>query len=339
MRVVVTGASGNVGTSVVETVVGLSRRAHDWHPPKTEWVHADVAEGDLTEALHGADAVIHLAWLFQPTRRPEVTWRSNVLGTRRLLDAVVAAGTPAVVVASSVGAYSPRQHTRPVDESWPTHGVPVTAYSREKAYVERMLDALEAAHPECRVVRMRPAFIFQPRASTEQRRLFLGPLVPHAAVRVGPPVLPLPRDLLLQAVHAEDVAEAFTAAAVRDVRGAFNLAADPVLGPRELAGLVGARWLPAPARAVRSALALAYATHAVPASPQLFDLVMSMPVMSPARARAELGWTARHSSADALRAFLGGLAQHSDVETPPLAEGTSGPARAHELATGVGTRP
>lgn len=344
----VTGASGNVGTAVVEalgrrsevtSIVGLSRRPHEWRPAKTEWVHLDVAEGDLTEVLRGADAVIHLAWLFQPTRRPEITWRSNVLGTRNLLDAVVAARTPALVVASSVGAYSPRQHERPVDESWPTHGMPLAAYSREKAYVERMLDALEAAHPECRVVRMRPAFIFAQRASTEQRRLFLGPFVPHAAVRVGPPVVPLPRHLLLQALHAEDVAEAYAAATLRDVRGAFNVAADPVLDPRQLAGLVGARWVPAPARAVRSALALAWAAHAVPASPQLFDLAMSVPMMSSARAVDELGWAPRRTSTEAVRAFLDGLGDDSDVDTPPLADATSGSGRAHEVATGVGTRP
>jgi UDP-glucose 4-epimerase len=348
MRVVVTGASGNVGTAVVEalaarpevdSVLGLSRRPHDWHAPKTEWVHTDVAEGDLAPAFRGADAVVHLAWLFQPTRRPEVTWRSNVIGTRRVLDAVSEAGVPAVVVASSVGAYSARRDLDPVDESWPTHGVPVTAYSREKAYVERMLDAHEAHHPDRRVVRLRPGFIFQERSSTQQRRLFLGPLVPHAAVRVGPPVVPLPRDLVLQALHTRDVAQAYVEAVLRPVRGPFNVAADLGVGPEELAGLLGARWLPTPARALRTVLVLAYRAHAVPASPELFDLAMQVPRMSSDRARAELGWQPQHTSAEAIRAFLDGLRDDSDVPTPPLADATSGPGRRHEVATGVGSRP
>jgi len=51
MRIVVVGATGNVGTSVVEaladepavdSVVGVDRRIPRWEAPKTEWVAADV---------------------------------------------------------------------------------------------------------------------------------------------------------------------------------------------------------------------------------------------------------------------------------------------------------
>jgi len=354
MRIVVTGASGNVGSALVErlgredgvdSIVGIARRPHDWRPDRTEWVHLDLASHstdvteDLANAFRGADAVVHLAWLFQPTRHPEVTWRGNVIGTTRVLDAVERAGVPAVVVASSVGVYSPRAGLDLVDESWPSHSQPLTAYSREKAYVERLLDAHEARHPDRRVIRVRPAFIFQGRAATQQRRLFMGPLVPHALLRSRIPVVPMPADLRLQTVHTSDIAEGYTAAVTKDVSGAFNLAAEPVLGPHELAGLLGGRWVPAPSRAMRAGLAAAWAAHAVPASPQLFDLLMSVPMMSTRRARDELGWVPRVSAPDAVRSFLDGLGSDSHVGTPPLADATSGPARAHEVATGVGERP
>src|SRR5690349_22909541 len=139
MRIVVTGATGHIGTGVVralgadpqvETIVKLARR------PAEGVVTADVERDDLVPLFRGADAVVHLAWLFQPTRRPEVTWRSNVEGSRRVLEAVGLAGVPTVVVASSVGVYSPREGLDEVDETWRSHGVPVAAYSREKAYVE-----------------------------------------------------------------------------------------------------------------------------------------------------------------------------------------------------------
>jgi UDP-glucose 4-epimerase len=351
MRIVVTGASGNVGSALVErlgredgvdSVVGIARRPHDWHPDRTEWVHLDLADDvtdDLTKAFRGADAVVHLAWLFQPTRHPEVTWRANVIGTTRVLEAVDRTGVPTVVVASSVGVYSPRAGLDLVDESWPSHSQPLTAYSREKAYVERLLDAHEARHPDRRVVRVRPAFIFQGRAATQQRRLFMGPLVPHTLLRGKIPLVPMPGDLRLQTVHTSDIAEGYTAAVTRDVRGAFNLAAEPVLAPHELAGLLGGRWVPTPARAMRAGLAAAWAAHAVPASPQLFDLLMSVPMMSTRRARDELGWVPKVRAEDAVRAFLDGLGHDSEVPTPPLAEATSGPGRSHEVATGVGERP
>ena len=133
MHVVITGATGNVGTSVCESlgadpdvssVLGLARRMPTWQAPKTTWEQADVAQDDLVPHLRDADALIHLAWLFQPTHDPVVTWRSNVEGSIRVFDAAVEAGVRTIVYASSVGAYSPRPKDRAVDETWPTHGWP-----------------------------------------------------------------------------------------------------------------------------------------------------------------------------------------------------------------------
>jgi UDP-glucose 4-epimerase len=348
-RVVVTGASGNVGSAVVErlagdpavdSVVGVCRREHDWAVPKTSWYFADVGTDDLSEAFRGADVVIHLAWLFQPSRRADITWHANALGSQRVLDAAREARVPAVVAASSVGAYSPRRDTRPVEESWPTLGCAAAAYSREKAYLERLLDAFEASSPDTRVVRLRPAFTFQQGSAAQQRRLFLGPFVPHAALHRGRlPLLPLPRDLLLQAVHAEDVAEAYAAAALRPVSGAFNVTTEHPLDLTSMAEVLGSRHVPLPSGAVRRALSVGYAVRAVPAAPGLFDLAMNVPMMSPARAREELGWAPRHTGREALRAFLTGLEQNTGGPTPPLARSTSGRLRSHELATGVGGRP
>ena len=347
MRIVVTGASGNVGTAVLEaltsddrvdSVLGVCRRAHEWRPPRTSWVWGDVADLDLQRVFRGADVVIHLAWLFQPMRSPAVTWRSNVIGSKRVLEAVEAASVPAVVVASSVGAYSPRRNLDPVFEDYPTDGVPQAAYSREKAYVERLMDQHQLRHPDRRVVRLRPGFIFQDRAVAEQRRLFLGPFVPHAALRPGRvPLLPLPTQLRLQAVHSTDVAAAYAAAALTPVSGAFNVAADPVLDPDALAALLQTRWRPVPAAALRAVLATAYRARAVPAAPELFDLLMQVPMMATDRARHELGWKPSYDAGEAVSSFLTWDGDTSPA-TPPLARSTSGPLRSHELATGLGTR-
>ena len=145
---------------------------------KVEWRSADVAADDLTPHLDGADAVVHLAWAIQPSHDEATMERTNVEGSRRVFAAVAAAGVPALVHASSVGAYSPGPKDEPVAESWPTGGIPSSAYSRHKATVERLLDATELANPALRVVRLRPGLIFKTEAASEIRRLFLGPLVP-----------------------------------------------------------------------------------------------------------------------------------------------------------------
>ncbi|MBA3631044.1 MAG: NAD-dependent epimerase/dehydratase family protein, partial [Actinobacteria bacterium] len=187
MRVVITGATGNVGASLVRalgeddavtSIVGLARRRPKWRPAKTEWAAADISSDDLGAPFEGADAVVHLAWLIQPSRRTDLLWLTNVAGSRRVFDAAARAGATTIVYASSVGAYSPGPKDRRVDERWPVMGVPTSFYSRHKAEVERSLDAFEAQHPGIRVVRLRPGLLFKRASATEQRRLFAGPFVP-----------------------------------------------------------------------------------------------------------------------------------------------------------------
>jgi hypothetical protein len=60
--------------------------------------------------------------------------------------------------------------------------------------------------------------------------------------------------------------------------------------------------------------------------------------MDSARARSELGWQPRYTGLEALSELLAGMRSGSDLDTPPLAQGTTAPARMRELLTGVGKR-
>jgi UDP-glucose 4-epimerase len=348
MRVVVVGATGNLGTSVlealssearVEEIVGIARRYPQQSYARTTFRTADIARDDLVPIFQGADAVIHLAWLIQPGRDESVTHQVNVVGSERLFNAVADAGVPALLYASSVGAYSPGPKDRLVDESWPTEGIASSFYARHKAAVERRLDVFESKHPEVRVVRMRPGLIFKREAATEIRRLFAGPLLPGALVRPGLiPFVPDTPRLRFQAVHSLDVGEAFRAAVVSDARGSFNLAAEPTIGSAELAELLRARPLKVPATLLRRAAAVTFALHLQPSEPGWVDMALAVPLMDSGRARSELGWRPSHSSTEALSELLSGLRSRADLDTPPLARSSSGPMRLRELMTGVGHR-
>jgi UDP-glucose 4-epimerase len=348
MRVVIFGATGNVGTSLlealadeprVEEIVAVARRAPARTFARTSFVQADVTSSDLGAIVSGAQAVVHLAWLIQPGRDEQTTRAVNVLGSQRVFKAVAETGVPALIYASSVGAYSPGPKDRLVDESWPTEGIASSFYSRHKAAVERQLDQLERERPHLRVVRLRPGLIFKATAATEIRRLFAGPLLPGSVLRPGliPFVPDVPR-LRFQAVHSLDVGDAYRRALLSDARGPFNVAAEPTIGTDELAEVLQARPLRMSPRVLRSVAALTFALRLQPTEPGWLDMALAVPLLDTTRARGELGWSARHSSTDALRELLDGMRRGTDEQTPPLAKGTSGPLRIRELLTGVGAR-
>jgi UDP-glucose 4-epimerase len=348
MRVVVVGATGNIGTSVlealsgeesVEEIVGVARRRPERAYPRTRFVAADIVSSDLAPVLKGADAVIHLAWLIQPGRDEGVTRAVNVAGSERLFRAVVEAGVPALLYSSSVGAYSPGPKDRLVDESWPTDGIASSFYARHKAEVERLLDRLQADRPALRIVRMRPALVFKAEAATEIRRLFAGPLLPGSLLTPRLiPLIPNTDRLRFQAVHSLDVGRAFRSAIRSDAAGPFNLAADPPLGAEEIGGVLRARVIKVPAAALRAGAAATYALHLQPSEPGWFDMALAVPLMDSGRAHRELGWQPSRSSIETLKELLSGLRNGSDLDTPPLARRTGGPARLRELLTGVGSR-
>jgi len=338
MRIVVVGQTGNVGTAVlralanepeVTSVLGVARRLPDRtaEPYRhAEWAAADLAgdEDDvvarLTDLFRGADAVVHLAWLIQPNRERDLLRTTNVEGTRRVGAAVVRAGVPHLVVASSVGAYSPVDDDAPRAEDWPADGIATSHYSVDKAAQEDVLDELEREHPEVVVARMRTALVFQGDAGAEVTRLFVGPYVPVRLLRLGrPPLVPLPAGLRLQAVHGDDAADAYRRVLLRRAGGAFNVAAHDLLRGRDLAHLVDhGRLVEVPPAAVRATVSLAYAAHLVAADPGWVDMAMGAPVMDTSRAVTELAWEPRCTAADALQEVVQGMAEGRGLASTPL---------------------
>lgn len=346
-RVVVTGATGNVGTSVLQAlgedarvgeIVGIARRIPNWSPPKVRWLSADVARDDLTSAFDGAAAVIHLAWLIQPSRDDALLHAVNVEGSRRVFDAAVGAGVGALVHASSVGVYSPGPKDRAVDESWAREGVQSLFYARHKAECERILDGLEGRGT--RIVRLRPGLIFKREAGPEIRRLFAGPLLPAWLLKPGRiPVLPLPDRLSVQCVHGDDVGNAYRLAALEEhAEGAYNIAADPVLDPDTLAKVLGARRISIPEKPLRVGADLTWRAHLQPAPAGWVDMGLAVPTMDTTRAKEHLGWTPTVDAPTALRELLAGMREPAGLDTPPLRAHAGGPLRLREFLTGVGRR-
>jgi nucleoside-diphosphate-sugar epimerase len=323
MHIVVTGATGNVGTSVldalarearVRSITAIARRVPALKVAKTFFVSADVAEESLAPLFEGADAVIHLAWQFQPEKRADELWSTNVLGSRRVFDAVRQAGVPKLVHASSFAAYSARQGSSPVDERFSTAGISTSVYSRHKAEVERRLDEFEGKNPRISVVRLRPCLTLKGSAASEILRRFAGPVLPRAAfAQVAQHVARKLANTGAQVAHTSDVANAYRLAVLGDVRGAFNIA------PRDGRNVGSFLDAPAvPASAVLKAATLAFRVGLHRADADFMELSMRGPLLEDARARNELGYAPRYRTDEVIAEVLEGLRDGAGLETAPL---------------------
>jgi len=331
VRIVITGASGNVGTALLRRLrgaghdlIGVCRRPPGPVAPYDDvtW-HAldladDGAERALADVVDGTDAVVHLAWGFQPSHDVGYLEQVGVGGTRAVVAAAHRAGVPHLVHMSSLGAYSPGPDGRRVDESWPTDGIATLAYSRHKVAAERILDAHERDHPGGpAVARMRPGLIVQRDSASALLRYGMPAYLPAAILR-HVPLLPLDRSLVVPLVHTDDVADAVERVLQRRATGAFNLAAEPAITRDVIAEVLGARPLHVPKRVLRGAAWVAWQARLQPLDPGWLDLAFAVPLLDTARARRELDWTPSVDARSALAEVIGGMADTAATSSPAL---------------------
>jgi UDP-glucose 4-epimerase len=161
-RILVTGGSGFIGRRVVADLLeaGAQVRVVDLQPhpdPAVEIVRGDVAEPEVMEAAFagGFDGVVHLAAVTSVLRsveQPELTYRTNVEGTHRVLEAARAAGVRSLAFAST-NAVTGLTDAPAITESLPL--APLTPYGATKAAGEMLMSAYTASYGlRCAVLRL-----------------------------------------------------------------------------------------------------------------------------------------------------------------------------------------
>ena len=150
MKIVVTGASGFVGTSLVPF---LEQRGHDVVPLSPVQVAGDICVISPAN-VEGADVVVHLAALAHANDvDPAEVHRVNVEGTRAVQQACEKAEVPRIVFLSSIKALA-ESSVQPLKEN--DTAAPEDAYGRAKLAAEEML----LARDKTRAVIVRPPLVY-----------------------------------------------------------------------------------------------------------------------------------------------------------------------------------
>lgn len=348
-RIVITGASGNVGTALLRRltaddsdyeIVGISRR----RPPSDDvyrsahWHELDLAdpgvELELLKVFRGAACVVHLAWGFQPTRNRRYLDAVGVNGSAAVLSAAHNAKVPHLLHMSSVGTYAAGRYGQKVDETFSTAGIPSSAYSRAKSAVEHMLDGYEGHNPDgVGITRMRPGFILQRDAALGLRRYTLPAYVDPRWVR-WLPLLPLDRSLSVSIVHSDDVADACVKAIERRALGPFNLAAEPPVGRDDIAKALRPRPIHVPSPLLGLLVAASWRARLQPLDRGWLDMAFSLPLLDTDRARNVLGWSPRWSSEAALADLVDGFLHTWGTQSPVLRARSCAEAISRDLHEG-----
>ncbi len=187
MKIFVTGATGFLGTHLVErllkenhSVTALSRTPQDGE----HFIVGDLLEDDLSLAMSGCDVLIHAAGLVSHKMDDaNLLWRIHVEGTQNVFSAAERAGIKKVIYLSTSGTIAVSKSERIISEveGSPFHLIKEWPYYRSKLFAEQF--AMKGHSFE--VVCLNPSLLLGPGdrpdgESTRSIRLFLDDQMPMA---------------------------------------------------------------------------------------------------------------------------------------------------------------
>ncbi len=321
IRLAITGSSGYLAERLIERlgaepdcefVLGL-----DIRPRATsvgclsEFLQFDLTEPwrklrDLLQS-HSINTGLHLAWQFNPIHDARRHRQVDLQGSENFFRAANAASLRRVVYASSATAYvNPANPSEPpfLSEESQVTGTPRYLYSKHKGEVDRKAQAFAAEHPAVSTLILRPAIVLGPHTRNIVSTMMEWPARGFpwmAAVRGSDPPM--------QFISEEDIGEILYRAIKSDWRGILNCSGDGVVPFSELARALGKKPLPLPENLIYPIVALLWSLHLSPFPAGVLDMVRYPWVVDSTRLKTDFGYTPRHTSRQALEAYIKGVAQ------------------------------
>jgi UDP-glucose 4-epimerase len=311
--VLVTGAAGYLGSTLVAS---LARRGSggdgvgaivatdvretplEKRLPGVEYVAMDIRAPGIEELLrrHAIDTVVHLAAIVTPGPKSnrEFEYSVDVLGTKNVLEACVAAGVGKFIVTSSGAAYGYHaDNPEWLTEDDPVRGNEAFAYSHHKRLVEEMLAEYRRKHPQLKQVVFRVGTILGETTRNQITALFERPRLLALSGSKSPFVF----------IWDQDVVGAIEHAIFSGQDGIYNVAGDGALSIQEIAARLGKRCVTIPPGLLRAALAVLHPLGLSRYGPEQVDFLRYRPVLDNRRLKEQFGYVPKLTSAEVFELF------------------------------------
>jgi len=316
LRLAITGSGGYLANWLIERlgsqaecdfILGLDIRPRT---PKvacgSEFMRFDLTAPweELAELFraHKINTALHLAWQFNPIHDVKRHRQVDVEGSRNFFRAAEAAGIERIVYAGSTTAYvNPRNPSIPpyLSEDTPVSGTPRYLYSKHKAEVDRMAQEFMTRHPEVEFTLFRGSIVLGAHTQNIVSKVMEWPARSFPWIfcvqGANPP---------MQFLSEEDVGGILYQGIISGKTGIFNFAGDGVIRFRDVVRQAGKKPLPLPAFLVYPVTAMLWALRLAPFPAGMLDMIRYPWVADTKRLKEVFGYTPRHTSQQALDAFV-----------------------------------
>jgi len=258
MKILITGAAGDIGTRLVEffsNQKNVELFTTDLSKPKIQggYEHKDfdVRDPNFFDWVKevSPQVVVHLASIVSlPANMSRGDAHDiDVVATEKLMATCVAVGVEKVVVTSSGAAYGYWQdNARWLTEDMPVRGNDDYFYSSHKRQVEELMAAYRSKHPQLKQVVLRPGTVLGPNFQNPITNMFAQKKITGIKGTDSPFVI----------IWVDDLVAYLIEAALSDVEGIYNVAGDGTLSLQRIAKRLNKPFLELPAWFMRGMLTI-----------------------------------------------------------------------------------
>jgi UDP-glucose 4-epimerase len=309
--VAITGACTFLGTELLRRlaedrrytkVLALDVREPPVRAEQIRFVKIDLTQptidGDIATLIahEQVDTLVHGAFLSHPTHATDWAHELEDVGTMHVLNAASSSHLRRLVMISTTLVYGAhRENPNFLDENAELRGHRDSRFINDKVKAEKQAARFARENPGTEVCVLRFAPLLGPTVSNLFTRFYSRPVAP---VMMG-------HDPLLQFVHEQDAAYALELAVASRVTGPFNIVGKGVLPYRTVLAMMGRVPAPMPYMIARQLSKALWATQVFDSPPSFLDFLLYLCVADGARARRELGFTARFNIKRTIGDFLG----------------------------------